>query len=249
MKLRKGGKFNNKTISENCKSYQKNKENFSNIDNFPECEEYKISEKMEKNLKLLAEVDDLILNDRERKNKIKKRRINIALGFVASFIVIIAISVFSMRNQSYAGLIDIINYWIKPSQKETEITVEKETNNVIVDDFVEPTYIPDEYKDIQREEGKRYIRITYKNNLENKTIRYKCNFVSNSSEVGLDTEDAEVEHINLDNKDIMLIYKNDMINVFFIDDIYKVNILFELSDNMNFEIGKQEVIKIVKSIK
>lgn len=249
MKLRKGGKFNNKTISENCKSYQKNKENFSNIDNFPECEEYKISEKMEKNLKLLAEVDDLILKDRERKNKIKKRRINIALGFVASFIVIIAISVFSMRNQSYAGLIDIINYWIKPSQKETEITVEKETNNVIVDDFVEPTYIPDEYKDIQREEGKRYIKIDYKDNIENKTITYICSFVSNSGITGLDTEDADVDHINLDNKDVMLIYKNDMINVFFIDDIYEVNILFELNNNMDFEIGKNEVIKIIRSIK
>ena len=40
-----------------------------------------------------------------------------------------------------------------------------------------------------------------------------------------------------------------MINVFFIDDIYKINILFELSDGMDFKVGKDEVIKIIKSIK
>ena len=144
---------------------------------------------------------------------------------------------------------DIINYWIKPSEKETQIITKKETHNVIVDDFVEPTYIPDEYNDVEKDEGRRYMRITYKNNIANKTIRYTCSFIGDAGVTGLDTEDAEVEHINLDGNDVMLIYKNDMINVFFIDDIYKINILFELSDGMDFKVGKDEVIKIIKSIK
>ena len=183
-----------------------------------------------------------IFNIKEKNASKKLNKIKLKLKNVI-------ISLFSIQNQSYAGLMDIINYWIKPSEKETKIITKKETHNVIVDDFVEPTYIPDEYNDVEKDEGRRYMRITYKNNIANKTIRYTCSFIGDAGVTGLDTEDAEVEHINLDGNDVMLIYKNDMINVFFIDDIYKINILFELSDGMDFKIGKDEVIKIIKSIK
>lgn len=53
---------------ENYKPYQENKESSSSIKTPPKCGEYKISEKMEKNLKLLVELDELILKKRKQRD-------------------------------------------------------------------------------------------------------------------------------------------------------------------------------------
>ena len=112
--------------------------------------------------------------------------------------------------------------------------------------MIEPSYIPDGYKEIERSETKITKIINYKDN-KGYSIYYRYS-ISNNSQIMLNTENAEIENIKIKNNNIILIYKNNNIKAFLKNKRYTCIVSMEYNKNKEKNYIKREIIKIMESI-
>ena len=112
--------------------------------------------------------------------------------------------------------------------------------------MIEPSYIPDGYKEIERSETKITKIINYKDD-NGYSIYYRYS-ISTNGQIMLNTENAKIENIKIKNNDIMLIYKDNNIKAFFNNKKYTCIVSMEYSKNKEKKYIKREIIKIIESI-
>ena len=110
-----------------------------------------------------------------------------------------------------------------------------------------PNYIPKGFKEIDKVESPIGLFIVYEND-EYLQIRYSCDEISNNSII-LDTEDAQVEDININGFDVKYIVKDNIQQLLWNDNTssYLIDMESKSSDMINND--KEELIKIAESIK
>ena len=229
-------------MDEFYKLSEKDKQELLNPSNFDKYKNYQFSNQFKENMnKILNENLSL---EKEKINKKRTNHKNILKISVAAILIIFISSL--NRGITYGGLIDIINYWREVFNGDTYITTQKEINNDIEYELIEPSYIPDGYKEIERSETKISKVINYQNSNGN-SIYYKYS-TSTNGQIMLNTENAKIENIKIKNNDIMLIYKENNIKVFFYNKKYTCIVSMEYRKNKEKNYTKREIIKIVKSV-
>jgi len=113
--------------------------------------------------------------------------------------------------------------------------------------FPEPTYIPSNFKEIDRFISDTGIIITYEN-IDALQIGIQIDKISNDTFI-LDTENAIVENIFINSINAQYIQKGSLIQLFWNDNNYTYLLYKDFpSDKITLE-DKNEVLKIAKSIK
>lgn len=231
-----------KIMDEFYKLSEEDKEELLNPSNLDKYKNYQFSNQFEENMnKILNENQSL---EKEKINKKRKKHKKIFKISVAAIVIIFISSL--NRGITYGGLIDIINYWKEVFNGDTYITTQKEINNDIEYKVIEPSYIPDGYKEIERTETKVSKVINYQNSNGN-SIYYKYG-TSTNGQIMLNTENAKIENIKIKNNDIMLIYKDNNIKAFFNNKKYTCIVSMEYSKNKEKKYIKREIIKIIESV-
>lgn len=229
-------------MDEFYKLSEEDKEELLNPLNLDKCKDYQFSNQFEENMnKIMSENKDL------EKEKINKKRKNHKNIFKISVIAAIFIFVYSLNIETtYGGLIDIIKYCKVVFNGDTYITTQKEINNDMEYKLIEPSYIPNGYKETERTETKITKIINYKDNM-GYSIYYRYS-ISNNSQIMLNTENAEIENIKIKNNNIILIYKNNNIKAFLKNKRYTCIVSMEYNKNKEKNYIKREIIKIMESI-
>ena len=231
-----------KIMDEFYKLNEKDKEQLLNPSNFDKYKNYQFSNQFKENMnKILNENLSL---EKEKINKKRTNHKNILKISVAAILIIFISSL--NRGITYGGLIDIINYWREVFNGDTYITTQKEINNDIEYELIEPSYIPDGYKEIERNKKKITKIINYEDD-NGYYIYYKYS-TSTNGQIMLNTENAKIENIKVKNNDIMLIYKENNIKAFFYNKKYTCIVSMEYYKNKEKNYTKREIIKIVKSV-
>ena len=108
-------------------------------------------------------------------------------------------------------------------------------------------YIPKGFKEIDKVESPIGLFIVYEND-EYLQIRYSCDEISNNSII-LDTEDAQVEDININGYKAKYIVKNNIQQLVWNDSVSTYLIDMESKNIKMINNDKEELIKIAESIK
>lgn len=103
--------------------------------------------------------------------------------------------------------------------------------------FIQPSYIPDGFEIINEMQSDISRIIDYANG--DRIIVYWQSIIT-SSEIGIDTEDAEIQEIKIDKYSINYVFSKGMYNAYWFDNEYSYIITAEIS----FE----ELLKVIESI-
>lgn len=144
----------------------------------------------------------------------------------------------------------VINVITEIYEEFTSIMFSKEDEDIHINsEFkpISPNYIPKGFKEIDKVESSIGLFIVYEND-EYLQIRYSCDEISNNSII-LDTEDAQVEDININGFDAKYIVKDNIQQLLWNDNTssYLIDMESKSSDMINND--KEELIKIAESIK
>lgn len=112
---------------------------------------------------------------------------------------------------------------------------------------LEPKYITQGYSEVERFENPIGLFIVYENS-EKLQIRYTADDINNNSVI-LDTENAIVEEIDINEYKAKYITKNNTQQLFWNDNKILYWLDQEVSNEIVSELDKEELIKIAKSIK
>ncbi|HDJ1466784.1 TPA: DUF4367 domain-containing protein [Clostridioides difficile] len=151
-------------------------------------------------------------------------------------------SVDALRNQFIKIVIEIY-------EDLTEFIFSKDIQTDKDLDFIlkEPNYIPNGFKEVERESSKESIFIGYEN-ASGDEIRYRSNQI-NSSSVIIDTENAEVSDITINKNKAKYVVKDDTIILFWNDEKDTYTIYLDSINKEHLKNYKEEVLKIAENIK
>lgn len=169
---------------------------------------------------------------------------------VAVTFLIITMGLFTVSMSVYAVRLKVINVITEIYEEFTSIIFSKEDNSVSVDSKFKPAlpnYIPKGFKEIDKVESPIGLFIVYEND-EYLQIRYSCDEISNNSII-LDTEDAQVEDININGYKAKYIVKNNIQQLVWNDSVSTYLIDMESKNIKMINNDKEELIKIAESIK
>ena len=144
----------------------------------------------------------------------------------------------------------VINVITEIYEEFTSIMFSKEDENMSMNSKfkpVSPNYIPKGFKEIDKVESDIGLFIVYEND-EYLQIRYSCDEISTNSII-LDTEDAIVEDINVNGYDAKYIVKDNIQQLLWNDNTSSYLIDMESKSSQMINSDKEELIKMVESIK
>lgn len=164
--------------------------------------------------------------------------------------LIVATGLFTLTMSVEAVRLKVINVITEIYEEFTSIIFSKEDNSVSVDSKFKPAlpnYIPKGFKEIDKVESPIGLFIVYEND-EYLQIRYSCDEISTNSII-LDTEDAIVEDINVNGYDAKYIVKDNIQQLLWNDNTSSYLIDMESKSSQMINSDKEELIKMVESIK
>lgn len=219
---------------------EEEQEELLNPKNLDEYEDYQFSNRFEESVdKIIGEAEALQKADKKRKS-----HKNIFKISIIAFILIFAYSI--NTGTTYGGLMNIIKSWKEVLGGDTYVTTQSESDNNVAYKMLEPSYIPEGYKETERTEKQKSIRINYEDNNGN-SIYYNYSVPTNS-QMMINTENAEIENIKIKNDDIMLVYKGNNIKALLENKKYICYISMNYDKNKDENCMKHEMIKIINSI-
>lgn len=170
------------------------------------------------------------------------KRVAIVFLIVITGLFTITMSVDALRNQFIKIVIEIY-------EDLTEFIFSKDIQTDKDLDFIlkEPNYIPNGFKEVERESSKESIFIGYEN-ASGDEIRYRSNQI-NSSSVIIDTENAEVSDITINKNKAKYVVKDDTIILFWNDEKDTYTIYLDSINKEHLKNYKEEVLKIAENIK
>lgn len=225
-------------LYKSCNKLEKNL-----LDNLPNESdiEYEFSNKFERKMKKLIKYEKRhpIINSIYTYSK----KIAIVFLIVTMGLFTLTISVEAVRSK-------VINVIIEIYEEFTSIMFSKEDEDISINrefKLISPNYIPKGFKEIDKVESSIGLFIVYEDD-EYLQIRYSCDEISNNSII-LDTEDAQVEDININGYKAKYIVKNNIQQLVWNDSISTYLIDMESKNIKMINNDKKELIKMAESIK
>ena len=164
--------------------------------------------------------------------------------------LIVATGLFTLTMSVEAVRLKVINVITEIYEEFTSIMFSKEDENMSMNSKfkpVSPNYIQKGFKEIDKVESDIGLFIVYEND-EYLQIRYSCDEISTNSII-LDTEDAIVEDINVNGYDAKYIVKDNIQQLLWNDNTSSYLIDMESKSSQMINSDKEELIKMVESIK
>ncbi|MCC0673133.1 DUF4367 domain-containing protein [Clostridioides sp. ES-S-0145-01] len=151
-------------------------------------------------------------------------------------------SVDALRNQFIKIVIEIY-------EDLTEFIFSKDIQTDKELDFIlkEPKYIPKGFKEVEKENTLQGIFIRYENK-NSSEIRYRSNQID-SNTVILDTEDAKVTDVMVNDYKAKYIIKDNSITIFWNDEENVYTIYFDYDNKNDLNKYEDDLIDIAKNIK
>lgn len=212
-------------------------EAFDDIDIEEKTEEQKIEFSAEHNKKIKK-----ILHKEQKRRTLKKYNNYFKKGIAILLIAFIGVGVLTFSVEAYR--IKFLNFILEYTDKYTEIRYNENINKVNEDkeNSTEETgiklnYIPQNFVLKRKVINGTSIYIEFENNKENFVISAR----EQEGIAHIDTENAEVENLNINNNQYMIVEKNGRISVHWTMN----NMMYMLSGN----IEKEEIINIIKNLK
>ena len=169
---------------------------------------------------------------------------------IAIVFLIITMSAITLTMSVDAVRVKVFSVITEIYEEFTSIIFSKEDDSVSIDNEFKPAlpnYIPKGFKEIDKVESSIGLFIVYENN-EYLQIRYSCDEISNNSII-LDTEDAQVEDININGYKAKYIVKNNIQQLVWNDSVSMYLIDMESKNIKITNNDKKELIKMAESIK
>lgn len=212
-------------------------EAFDDIDIEEKTEEQKIEFSADHNKKIKK-----ILHKEQKRRILKKYNNYFKKGVAILLIAFIGVGVLTFSVEAYR--IKFLNFILEYTDKYTEIRYNENINKVKEDkenSTEEPGiklyYIPQNFVLKRKVINGTSIYIEFENNKENFVISAR----GQEGIAHIDTENAEVENLNINNNHYMIVEKNGRISVHWTMN----NMMYMLSGN----IEKEEIINIIKNLK
>lgn len=164
--------------------------------------------------------------------------------------LIVATGLFTLTMSVEAVRLKVINVITEIYEEFTSIMFSKKDENMSMNSKfkpVSPNYIQKGFKEIDKVESDIGLFIVYEND-EYLQIRYSCDEISTNSII-LDTEDAIVEDINVNGYDAKYIVKDNIQQLLWNDNTSSYLIDMESKSSQMINSDKEELIKMVESIK
>lgn len=183
---------------------------------------------------------------KQEKNNSVKQIIKITKKIAIVFLIILT-SVITITIKTEAFPENIMRVIKKVYQEFTNYSFINPNKSNSSIKYLYPRYIPNGYKEIERNKDQYYFSITYKNDSD-KHIIYQM-IPINANTAGLDTENAIIENIKFNNHNAQYVKKERMQQLLW-NDKENVYMLYRevLGKNVTNK-DKKEIIKIAKSIK
>ncbi len=171
---------------------------------------------------------------RERIMKIKRSFVKVAvivlLFITASFLTVMSVDAIRVR---------ILNYFIERSEKSTTYFMDHESSGVTIDaeGIALPTYLPSGYRMVSFVDIGDYFLFHFKDDAGNELI---LEILAEDSIVGIDSENAYIEHIKVNSQPAEYFVKNNISTI-----VYKFDDrIYVLSGPLI----KDELVKITESM-
>lgn len=213
-----------------------------NPPNLEAYNDYQFSNEFEKKMEKIINKSKKLERQRKRNYLSFDKFFKIAI----TTILIIFVYSFNTTSMIHGNLIDIINYCKEIINGDTYITVDKENNTNIKYQLLEPTYMPNGYREIDREETENIKIINYKKDKYH-SIYYKYMNLENN-QIMLNTENSKIKHIQIMKNDIALIYQQNQIKTFFKNNKCSCFISIDYKSSNETKNIEKELIKIIESI-
>ena len=211
-------------------------EAFDDIEIEEKTEEQKVEFSAEHNKKIKK-----ILHREQKRRMLKKYNNYFKKSVAILLLTFIGVGVLTFSVEAYR--IKFLNFILEYTDKYTEIRYNENINKVNEDkeNSTEETgiklnYIPQNFVLKRKVINSTSIYIEFENNKENFVITAR----EQEGIVHIDTENAEVETLNINNKQYMIVEKNGRISVHWTTN----NMIYLLSGN----IEKEEIINIIKNL-
>ncbi len=181
----------------------------------------------------------------EKKKEITKYKKNI-LKRAAIFIVVIFTIGATITVSVEAFRLKFFNLFINKTEHYTDLSVLSEDNEEIkfdrpedLQDYLYPTYLPDNYNLIDHFTIDGYYEFIFEN--DNNTISIHITNADNNINSHIDTENTELENITVNGFDGVYIFKDKMSTVAWLENDKLIEIVAP--------VNKDEILKIANSIK
>ncbi|MGO0884737.1 DUF4367 domain-containing protein [Clostridioides difficile] len=170
------------------------------------------------------------------------KRVAVVFLIVVTGLFTITMSVDALRNQFIKIVIEIY-------EDLTEFIFSKDIQTDKDLDFIlkEPKYIPKGFKEVEKENTLQGIFIRYENK-NGSEIRYRSNQID-SNTVILDTEDAKVTDVMVNDYKAKYIIKDNSITIFWNDEENVYTIYFDYDNKNDLNKYEDDLIDIAKNIK
>ncbi|WP_227453443.1 MULTISPECIES: DUF4367 domain-containing protein [unclassified Clostridioides] len=170
------------------------------------------------------------------------KRVVVVFLIVVTGLFTITMSVDALRNQFIKIVIEIY-------EDLTEFIFSKDIQTDKELDFIlkEPKYIPKGFKEVEKENTLQGIFIRYENK-NGSEIRYRSNQID-SNTVILDTEDAKVTDVMVNDYKAKYIIKDNSITIFWNDEENVYTIYFDYDNKNDLNKYEDDLIDIAKNIK
>ncbi|WP_227845783.1 DUF4367 domain-containing protein [Clostridioides sp. ES-S-0145-01] len=170
------------------------------------------------------------------------KRVVVVFLIVVTGLFTITMSVDALRNQFIKIVIEIY-------EDLTEFIFSKDIQTDKELDFIlkEPKYIPKGFKEVEKENTLQGIFIRYENK-NSSEIRYRSNQID-SNTVILDTEDAKVTDVMVNDYKAKYIIKDNSITIFWNDEENVYTIYFDYDNKNDLNKYEDDLIDIAKNIK
>nr|WP_228846453.1 DUF4367 domain-containing protein [Clostridioides sp. ES-S-0173-01] len=170
------------------------------------------------------------------------KRVAVVFLIVVTGLFTITMSVDALRNQFIKIVIEIY-------EDLTEFIFSKDIQTDKELDFIlkEPKYIPKGFKEVEKENTLQGIFIRYENK-NGSEIRYRSNQID-SNTVILDTEDAKVTDVMVNDYKAKYIIKDNSITIFWNDEKNVYTIYFDYDNKNDLNKYEDDLIDIAKNIK
>ena len=183
---------------------------------------------------------------KESRNRIRKKIAKIApkaaiflLVLIGSFTIVVA-SVQALRVKALNIILNIQNQYTSIQTEDENNSRLNQVGKQIPQDWngYVPTYVPPGFI-IDKTKASNLMNVIYYKNEQDQTIEF-TQYLSSNTDLRIDTEDAAVQNININNDDALLSEKQGIISI-----AWKEGYLFSLIG----EADKADMLKMAESIK
>ena len=169
-----------------------------------------------------------------------ERKFYYGMKIAFAALAVILLVAFSSAMSVKAYRFRIIEFFIEVFEDLTSYSVQEEKPTGEIVDLMEPTYVPDGFEVVGREEGNQGYTVRYENGIGEK-IHYRQATISATGHYW-DTEKEDIREVYVDKQKVSIIDEEDAVTSYWSDGVYVYKIIWMGNPNLD------ELIKMVYSV-